>query len=94
MDIDNKGNKGMTYSEGMKKIRQECFLLQEAFARELRVSFSSINRQEGGKSKSNMSAMKKIKDFCDTYNLDFDALEEQWTQKGKDEQQYGEEENC
>lgn len=31
-----------------------------------------------------MSAMKKIKDFCDAHNLDFDALEEQWTQMGKD----------
>ena len=50
----------MTYSEEIKKIRQKCFLSQEAFGRELGVSFSSINRWEGGKSKPNMSAMKKL----------------------------------
>lgn len=31
-----------------------------------------------------MSVMKKIKDFCDVHNLDFNALEEKWTQIGKD----------
>ena len=29
--------------------------------------------------------MKKIKDFCDSHNIDFNGLEEQWTQTGKDE---------
>lgn len=75
----------MTYSEEIRKIRQKCFLSQEAFGRELGVSFSSINRWEGGKSKPNMSAMKKLKDFCDIHNIDFSKLEEQWTQTGKDE---------
>ena len=75
----------MAYSEEIKKIRQKCFLSQESFGRELGVSFSSINRWEGGKMMANMSAMKKIKDFCDAHNLDFDTLEEQWTQMGKDE---------
>lgn len=31
----------MTYSSEIKKLRQKCFLSQEAFARELEVSFSS-----------------------------------------------------
>ena len=48
----------MTYSEKIKKIRQKCFLSQEAFGREIGGSFSSVNRWEGGKSKPNMSAMK------------------------------------
>lgn len=75
----------MIYSEEIKKIRQKCFLSQEAFARELGVSFSSINRWEGGKSKPNMSAMKKIMEFCEAHNLDFSALEEQWINTGKDD---------
>ena len=70
----------MAYSEEIKKIRQKCFLSQEAFGRELGVSFSSINRWESGKRKPGISAMKKIKDFCDAHYLDFKALEEQWTQ--------------
>ena len=64
----------MTYSEEIKKIRQKCFLSQEAFGRELGVSCSSINRWEGGKSNRNMSAMKKIMEFCEAHNLDFSAL--------------------
>ena len=31
----------MVYSKEIKRIRQKCFLSQEAFARELNVSFSS-----------------------------------------------------
>lgn len=75
----------MTCSEEIKKIRQKCFLSQEALGRELGVSFSSINRWESGKTKPNMSAMKKIKDFCKTQGIDFSALEAEWTNTGKDE---------
>ena len=59
----------MTYSDEIKKIRQKCFLSQESFGRELGVSFSSINRWEGGKTKPNMSAMKKIKEFCENQGI-------------------------
>lgn len=75
----------MKYSEEIKKIRQKCFLSQEAFGRELGVSFSSINRWEGGKSKPNISAMKKIKAFCEEQNIDFSVLAAEWTNTGKDE---------
>ncbi len=75
----------MTYSEEIKKIRQKCFLSQEAFGRELGVSFSSINRWEGGKTKPNMSAMKKIKEFCEAQGIDFTALEAEWTNTEKGE---------
>lgn len=75
----------MSYSDEIKKIRKKCFLSQEAFGRELGVSFSSINRWEGGKSKPNMIAMKKLKDFCNGHDIDFTALEEQWNDIGEDE---------
>lgn len=68
----------MTYSEEIKKIRQKCFLSQEAFGREIGFSFSSVNRWEGGKSKPNMSAMKKIKEFCLEHNIDYISVEEAW----------------
>lgn len=68
----------MTYSEEIKKIRKKCFLSQEAFGRELGVSFSSINRWESGKTKPNMSAMKKLKEFCEAHGIDFTSLEEEW----------------
>ena len=74
----------MSYSDEIKKIRKKYFLSQEAFGREIGVSFSSINRWEGGKSKPNMAAMKKLKDFCDIHGIDFTALEEQWNILGKE----------
>ena len=75
----------MNYSDEIKKIRKKCFLSQEAFGREIGVSFSSINRWESGKSKPNMIAMKKLKDFCNGHDIDFTALEEQWNNLGEEE---------
>ena len=68
----------MSFSEELRNIRQHCFLSQEAFARELNVSFSSVNRWEGGRSKPNMVAMKNIKAFCESHNIDFSNLEKEW----------------
>lgn len=68
----------MSLSEEIKSIRQHCFLSQEAFARELNVSFSSVNRWEGGRAKPNIAAMKNIKAFCESHNIDFSNLEKEW----------------
>lgn len=75
----------MSFVEELKNIRQHCFLSQEAFARELNVSFSSVNRWEGGRAKPNLVAMKRIKDFCEKQNIDFTALEQEWFQRGKED---------
>ena len=39
----------MGFSEKIKTLRQECLLSQEAFAKELGVSFATVNRWEMGK---------------------------------------------
>ena len=72
----------MAYSEEIKKIHQKCFLPQKVFGRELGVQFSSST---AGKSRLNMSAMKKIKKFCENHNFNFNVLEETWAQTGKEE---------
>ncbi len=74
----------MSFSEELRNIRQHCFLSQEAFARELNVSFSSVNRWEGGRAKPNMVAMKNIKAFCEAHNIDFSNLEKEWFDIGKE----------
>lgn len=68
----------MSFSEELKNIRQKSFLSQEAFARELGVSFSSVNRWEGGRAKPNLMAMKNIKAYCESHNIDFSSLEKEW----------------
>ncbi|MGP1418590.1 MAG: helix-turn-helix domain-containing protein [Sphaerochaetaceae bacterium] len=74
----------MSFSEELKSIRQHSFLSQEAFARELNVSFSSVNRWEGGRAKPNLNAMKNIKAFCETHDIDFSNLEREWYEMGKE----------
>ena len=68
----------MSLSDELKSIRQHSFLSQEAFARELNVSFSSVNRWEGGRAKPNIAAMKSIQAFCESHNIDFSNLEKEW----------------
>ena len=74
----------MSFSGELKSIRQHCFLSQEAFARELNVSFSSVNRWESGRAKPNMVAMKNIKAFCEAHSIDFSNLEKEWFDIGKE----------
>ena len=74
----------MTFAEELKRIRQRSFLTQEAFAKEVNVSFSTVNRWESGKTKPNLIAMKNIKAFCDQNNVEYSELEELWLSLGKE----------
>ena len=73
----------MTFAEELKRIRQRSFLTQEAFAKEVNVSFSTVNRWESGKTRPNLNAMKSIKEFCDQNNVEYSELEELWLSLGK-----------
>ena len=74
----------MTFADELKRIRQRSFLTQEAFAKEVNVSFSTVNRWESGKTKPNLIAMKSIKVFCNTNNVEYDKLEELWLSLGEE----------
>lgn len=70
----------MGFCDDIREIRQKCFLSQEAFAKELGVSFATVNRWESGKTKPTYKTMKLIDDFCKRRSIDFDIrheLEEQ-----------------
>ena len=62
----------MTFASAIKQIRQDCYLSQEAFAKELGVAFTTVNRWETGKAKPMYKTMKLINDFCQKNNIDFD----------------------
>ena len=66
----------MSFSHEIKVIRQRSLLSQEAFAQELGVSFTTVNRWESGKSKPSYKAMKQIDDYCKTHGFDFDISKE------------------
>ena len=52
----------MAFFETIRTMRQKQFLSQDALAKELDVTLSTVNRWETGKSVPNLSTMKKSKD--------------------------------
>ena len=62
----------MGFCDDIRDIRQKCFLSQEAFAKELGVSFATVNRWESGKTKPTYKTMKLIDSFCKKQGIDFD----------------------
>lgn len=68
----------MDFSLAIKEIRQECYLSQQAFAEELGVSFSTVNRWEKSKAVPNYQTMKRLVAYCKRVNVDCKNLEEIW----------------
>lgn len=66
----------MIFAEKIKQIRQHRFLSQEAFAKELGVSFATVNRWESGKTKPTYKTMKLIDDYCKKSDIAFDISAE------------------
>lgn len=66
----------MGFCDDIREIRKKCFFSQEAFAKELGVSFATVNRWESGKTKPTYKTMKLIDDFCKSRNIEFDVLHE------------------
>ena len=66
----------MNFSESIKQIRQKHFLSQEAFAKELGVSFATVNRWESGKTKPTYKTMKLLDDYCKKSGITFDISAE------------------
>lgn len=62
----------MDIGAAMKEIRIKSLMSQNDFAHELGVSFSTVNRWENGRAVPNYKALKKIKEFCQANNIDFD----------------------
>lgn len=68
----------MALHELLRTMRKRALLSQEDFAKELNVSTGTINRWENGKTKPNITAMKKIKAFCEVNSLPFEEIESEW----------------
>lgn len=55
----------MYFCEIVKKVRIKKGYSQEQLARELNVSFATINRWENGKTEPSRMALKNFVDFCE-----------------------------
>ena len=63
----------MEFSQLVYEARKSLKITQEQLARELGVSFSTVNRWEKGKAKPNNLAKRAFFQFCKDNNLDIDA---------------------
>lgn len=68
----------MSLSELVRNMRKRALLSQEEFAELLNLSVGTINRWENGKTKPNITAMKKIKAFCEGKAIPFEEIESEW----------------
>jgi putative transcriptional regulator len=54
----------MDYGKAIKKIRNDLLLTQDEMAKELGVSYATINRWENNRNVPTIKAKRKIRDYC------------------------------
>lgn len=59
----------MDWSKIIIDIRNKLFLTQEELAKQLGVSFATVNRWENKKFNPSMKIKRKLKDLCDNNNI-------------------------
>lgn len=62
----------MTFGEKVKAVRLKLHMSQETIARELNVSFSTVNRWESGRCQPNFAALADFDKLCKTNKIVFD----------------------
>lgn len=75
----------MRISECIRVARQNVFMTQDEFAKELHVSACTVNRWEMGKARPNNTAMKHMKLFCELNNIDFKEIKEAWISNSEEQ---------
>ncbi len=74
----------MKFSSLIKTIRRKTLLSQNDFAKEIGVSFSTVNRWENDKAIPKLYKLKSIKSFCIMYAIPFD-IDDYLIENGKTE---------
>lgn len=77
----------MALSDEIFLIRKKGFCTQIEFAACIGVSFSTVNRWEAGKMKPNVSAMKRLKAYCDGRDIEFGNVEKAWLEKSSEKRE-------
>ena len=70
-----RGDEVMEFGSIVKQVRKELGLSQEQLARELSISFSTVNRWENGKSKPSQMAKELFFSFCTSKNISLNCME-------------------
>jgi len=78
MQVACIGDDNMKLSEEIKRTRQKALLSQNDFAEALSLSPSTIARWETARVRPTITAMKRIKSFCEANQLPFNDIENAW----------------
>ena len=62
----------MNYQEAIKKLRKKMILSQTEFAKELDISFATVNRWETGKYEPTIKAKRKLAPYFKKYKIEVD----------------------
>ena len=62
----------MTYKEAIKALRNKMILSQMEFAKEIQVSFATVNRWEMGKYEPTIKAKRKLAPYFKKYKIEVD----------------------
>jgi len=71
----------MQIAEILKEVRKQLNISQETLARELKVSYATLNRWENNRVKPSRLAMVQLKDFCAEKGIAQEILDELEQQK-------------
>ncbi len=65
----------MTISDVLKNIRKELEISQEQLARDLNVSYTTMNRWENNRTKPSRLAKVAIRDYCVANNISKEVID-------------------
>lgn len=66
----------MTFDEILKRIRKELNITQEHLARDLNVSFSTLNRWENGRNTPSRLARMRLVEYCTEKDISSEIISE------------------
>ncbi len=66
----------MTFAEKVKHVRMKLYLSQTQLAKEIGVSFATVNRWENQGIEPQLASVGRFNDFCEKRGITFDNQEE------------------
>jgi DNA-binding XRE family transcriptional regulator len=64
----------MTFAEKVMEVRGRLLISQEQLAKELNVSFATINRWEKGHNEPSFIMQRKFNELCQRFDIKFDDV--------------------
>ena len=68
----DKWGKIMTFADKVKHVRMKLYLSQMQLAKEIGVSFATVNRWENQGIEPRLAQLGKFNDFCEKHHISFD----------------------